>query len=131
MSGPEGLNAVTTRELPNYIDCTVHQLTGKLKISLAYKLERIIRPIERSSVHRGSANQSSLQSQPHLRPVPLLHYQTGLELPINGGESSLDGICSIGKQQVFQFQSNYSIKRSLSNKDTQNQTRFISKRSRS
>ena len=31
-----GLNAVTSRELPNYIDCTVHQYTGKLKISLAY-----------------------------------------------------------------------------------------------
>ena len=43
--------------------------------------------------------------------MPPLHYQTSLEPPINGGESSLDGICSIGKQQVFQFQSNYSIKK--------------------
>ena len=74
-------------------------------------MERIVRPIERSSVHRGSATRSSLQSQPHLRPAPPLHYQTTLEPPINGGESSLDGICSIGKQQVFQFQSNYSIKK--------------------
>ena len=31
-----GLNAITTREPPNYVDCTVHQETGKLKISLAY-----------------------------------------------------------------------------------------------
>ena len=31
-----GLDAVTTRELPNYVDCTVHQKTGKLKISLAH-----------------------------------------------------------------------------------------------
>ena len=74
-------------------------------------MERIIRPIERSSVHRGSAIQSSLQSQPHLRPALLLHYRTTSEPPINGGESSHDGICSIGKQQVFQFQSNYSIKK--------------------
>ena len=27
----------------------------------------------------------------------------GCNSPRNGGESSLDGICSIGKQQVFQF----------------------------
>ena len=86
-------------------------------------MERIVRPIKRSSVHRGSATRSSLQSKSHLRPAPPLHYQTGLEPSINGGESSLDGICSIEKQQVFQFQFNYSIKRSssktgISNKDT-------------
>ena len=74
-------------------------------------MERIVRPIERSSVHRGSATRSSLQSQPHLRPALPLHYRTTSEPPINGGESGLDGICSIGKQQVFQFQSNYSIKK--------------------
>ena len=67
--------------------------------------------MKRSSVHRGSGTRSSLQSQPHLKPAPPLHYQPTLEPPINGGESSLDGICSIGKQQVFQFQSNYSIKK--------------------
>ena len=44
-------------------------------------MERIVRPIERSSVHRGSATRSSLQSQPHLRPTPPLHYQTTLEPP--------------------------------------------------
>ena len=74
-------------------------------------MERIVRPIERSSVHRGSATRSSLQSQPHLRPTPPLHYQTTLEPPINCRESGLHGICSIGNQQVFQFQSNYSIKK--------------------
>ena len=74
-------------------------------------MEQIVRPIKRSLVHRGSATRSSLQSQPHLRPAPPLHYQTTLEPPINGGKFSLDGICSIGKQQVFQFQSNYSIKK--------------------
>ena len=31
-----GLDAITTTELPNYIDCTEHQYTGKLKISLAH-----------------------------------------------------------------------------------------------
>ena len=50
-----------------------------------------------------------------MRSAPLLHYETAIEPPINGGESILDGICSIGKQQVFQFQSNYSI-RSLKQK---------------
>ena len=36
-----GLDAITTRELPNYVDCTVHQQTGKLKISLAYNWNRL------------------------------------------------------------------------------------------
>ena len=50
-------------------------------------MKRIIRPIERSSVHRGLATRSSLQSQPHLRPAPPLHYQTTLEPP-KGTEST-------------------------------------------
>ena len=44
-------------------------------------MERIVRPIERSLVHRGSAIRSSLQSQPHLRPALPLHYQPTLEPP--------------------------------------------------
>ena len=90
-------------------------------------MERIVRPIERSSVHRGSATRSSLQSQPHLRPAPPLHYQTALEPPINGGESSLDGICSIGKQQVFQFQSNYSIKKKKKKREPQTKQVSVTK----
>ena len=54
--------------------------------------------------------------------MPPLHYQTTLEPPINGEESGLDGICSIGKQQVFQFQSNYSI-----NKESQTKQVSVTK----
>ena len=35
-----GLDAATTRELPNYVDYTVHQKTDKLKISLAHHWNR-------------------------------------------------------------------------------------------
>ena len=41
-------------------------------------MEQIVRPIKRSSVHRGSATRSTLQSQLHLRPAPPLHDQTPL-----------------------------------------------------
>ena len=38
-------------------------------------------------VLRGSANRSSLQSHPHLRPAPRLHYQTHIEPPmVNTGQ---------------------------------------------
>ena len=59
--------------------------------------------------------------------MPPLHYQTAIEPPMNGGESSLDGICSIGKQQVFQFKSNYGIKKKKKKKGASNKTVIINK----
>ena len=59
-------------------------------------MERIVRPIERSSVHRGSATRSSLQSQLHLRPAPPLHYQPTLE-PLSRGSQSTTVLRWLGK----------------------------------
>ena len=75
----------------------------KLKTSLAYE-EQMQDPIERSLGTRGHT--AGLPKAYSVSAIPETLTARGPKRPpINGGESNLRGICSIGRQQVSQFQS--------------------------